>query len=293
MNCSFRLLKSFTLRTDDFFSPRLPDNLDNMVKPHPSPIILTAFSTSEEAENTCREIESSVRHHFPDRSLYWGYNSRTVQRAMKLGRTDIRLPMDILHDLAAAGHPSAIVQSLHLLPGFEFHELHHEVRQVNTIQCRLGMPLFSSPEDYEVLIDLLAPQILTDEKQAVLLIGHGTRHPVWTAYLALENLLQRRFGKRVFVGVVEHYPESDRLEESIAEAGFSKVLLIPFFFSYGLHVERDMLGDGDHSWKSRLERQALQVEALSEGIGMLPGIGELVVRHIKDADKTMQYCAGV
>ncbi|SHO48192.1 sirohydrochlorin cobaltochelatase [Desulfopila aestuarii] len=249
-----------------------------------SPIILTAFSTSAAATATSKKIETAVRNHFPDRPVFWGYNKRTVTHAQNKGQEDIRLPLDILHDVAAKGHKMAIVQSLHLLPGFEFHELHHEVRQATGIDCRLGLPLFSSPSDYQTLLDLLAPHIMKNQQQAVLLIGHGTRHPVWTAYLALENLLRQRFGERVFVGVVEHYPETDLLAETIADKGYEKVLLIPFFLSHGFHVERDLLGDSEHSWKMKLENHGLVVEAIHHGIGMLPGIGDLVVRHIEEAE---------
>ena len=247
-----------------------------------SPIILTAFSTSAAAIATSKKIETAVRNHFPDRPVFWGYNKRTVTRAQKKGQKDIRLPLDILHDLAAKGYQIAIVQSLHLLPGFEFHELHHEVRQATGIDCRLGLPLFSSPSDYQTLLDLLAPHIMKNQQQAVLLIGHGTRHPVWTAYLAVENLLRQRFGERIFVGVIEHYPETDHLVQAIVDKGYKQVLLIPFFFSHGFHVARDILGNEEHSWKSRLEHNGLKVEAMLEGIGMLPGIGKLVASHIKD-----------
>jgi len=250
-----------------------------------SPIILTAFSTSAAAIATSKVIETAVCTHLPDQPVFWGYNTRTVSRARKNGQKDIRLPLHILHDLAAQGHQSAIVQSLHLLPGFEFHQLHHEVRQVEGIDCHLGLPLFSSPSDYQTLLDLFAPQILENLDQAVLVIGHGTRHPVWTAYLALENMLRQRFGERVFVGVVEHYPETDYLVQTIADKGYEEVLLIPFFLSHGFHVERDMFGEGEQSWKSRLEHHGLKVNAVKEGIGTLPGIGKLVVSHIKDATR--------
>jgi len=259
-----------------------------MSEPAIPPIILTAFSNSEPANATNREIETVVRNHFPDKPVFWGYNKRTVTRAHQRGQKNIRLPIEILHDLAADGHPVAIVQSLHLLPGFEFHELHNEVRQARGIDCRLGLPLFSSPSDYQTLLNLLAPHILKNQEQAVLVVGHGTRHPVWTAYLALENLLRQRFGERIFVGVIEHYPETDHLVQAIVDTGYENVLLIPLFFSHGFHVARDILGSDEHSWKSRLEHNGLKVEAIQAGIGMLPGIGKLVVSHIKDAAHTLK-----
>lgn len=251
-----------------------------------TPIILTAFGTSPAARATCQHIETAVKKQFPDHNIYWGYNARTVAHELrKNSDTDIRRPIDLLRDLAEDGCPSAIVQSLHLVPGQEFHCLHREVRQIDTIHCRLGLPLLSSPPDYATILDLLGPLILRHPQRAVLLVGHGTRHPVWPVYLALENLLQRRFGPRVFMGVVEHYPDTTGVEERIIAAGYREVLMIPFFLVAGMHYRRDMMGDGEHSWRSRLLHRGLQVEPINEGIGLLPGIGDLVVGHIKEAGK--------
>lgn len=249
------------------------------------PIILTAFSTSAAAEATQKQIESSVRKRYPDHDMYWGYNARSVARAPRDdSNTDIRHTRDLLIRLAGAGCTKAIVQSLHLFPGQEFHHLHREIREVAGITCRMGMPLLFAPRDYQILFDLLTPLFERNPRQAVLLVGHGTRHPVWPAYLALETLLRRRFGPRVYIGVVEHYPDTADVDRRIAEAGFSQVLMIPLFLVTGIHFRRDMLGTDEHSWLSRLERRGLQVEPVHDGLGLLPGIGELVVRHVEEAE---------
>lgn len=260
-----------------------------MSQPAMAPIILTAFSLSEAAIATNRVIENVIRNHYPDRPLFWAYNQRTVTRARQNGRNDILLPHEILRNLAENNHSVAIMQSLHLLPGFEFHELQKEVRCCQGLDCRIGLPLFSSPSDYHLLLDLLAPTIMQNRDCAVLVIGHGTRHPVWTAYLALESMLRQRFGERLFVGVLEHYPKTDQVVHTIAEKGYRQVLLIPFFLSYGLHVERDMLGDNSHSLKNTLENHGIEIDVMHHGIGMIPGIGELVVRHIDEADNRAQH----
>lgn len=257
------------------------------------PIILTSFSTTASAQMTCRHIEKAVKTFFPERNTYWGYNSRSVARALREhNTTDIRHPADILRQLAADGCKQAILQSLHLLPGHEFHCLHHEVRQITNITCRIGMPLLSSLRDYHILLDLLSPLIMQNRQQAVLLVGHGTRHPVWTAYLALENMLQKRFGPRVFIGVIEHYPDTTDVEERIRAAGYRKVLMIPLFLVAGMHFRRDMMGSGEHSWRSRLEQNGLEVDFIPEGIGLLPGIGELAVQHINDAEAALHTYQG-
>ena len=253
--------------------------------PDRSPLILVAASISPSALQVASLVEKAVQHHFPARPYCWAYNTRTVRRAVKDGRSDIRLPSDLLEEFAAAGHRQVTIQSLQLLPGTEFHELRRELNRMTTMDVRLAMPLLSSPADYHLLIDELAPPITASPDSAVLLVGHGSRHPVWTAYLALETLLRLRFGPRMFVGVVEHFPETATLVDQIVSAGFSRVLLIPLFITAGLHVSRDILGPSEHSWRSRLLRAGLEVDTVSEGIGSLPVIGALAVRHISEADQ--------
>ena len=250
------------------------------------PIILTAFSTTPAAERAQKLIETGVKKKFPGHEIFWGYNSRSVTLALRnnsSSSSDIRHTREILIRLAGEGRGRAIVQSLHLLPGQEFHCLHKEVREVAGIDCLMGMPLLSSPRDYQALLDSLTPLIERDPRQAVLLVGHGSRHPVWPAYLALETLLQRRFGARAYIGVIEHYPDTHDVEQRIAEAGFTRVLMIPLFLVTGIHYQRDMMGPGQHSWLTRLQSRGLEVESFPDGLGLLPGIDELVVRHIEEA----------
>lgn len=250
-----------------------------------SPLILTAFGNDPAARLTYQRIETAIRDHYPGREILWSYNARTMAREHRKGNsTVIRQPAELLQQLAADGWTSVTLQTLQLFPGQEFHELYREVRQLTGISCRMGRPLFSSPRDYQTLLDLLAPLILRAEQQAVLLVGHGTRHPVWPVYLALEHLLQRRFGPLVFVGVVEHYPATADMEERILACGCRNVLMIPLFFVAGLHFRRDMMEDNGHSWRSRLLARGLAVEVVQEGIGLLPGIDRLVIRHIEEAE---------
>ncbi|WP_136808645.1 sirohydrochlorin cobaltochelatase [Desulfosediminicola flagellatus] len=250
-----------------------------------TPLILTAFGTTSAARASYNHIEKTIRTRYPTRDIYWGYSSRVVARELKRSKDlVIQHPAEILKDLVNAGHKEATIQSLHLLPGHEFHSLHMEVRNISAIRCRMGLPLLASEHDYISIIEMLSPLITKCTDHAVVVVGHGTRHPVWPAYLALENLLQKRFGSRVMTGVVEHFPSSDHVVETICSAGYTKVLLIPFFLVAGLHYRRDMIGENEQSWKSRLEAKGLEVESLEEGIGMLDGIGDLVIRHIEDAE---------
>ena len=96
-------------------------------------------------------------------------------------------PEQVLQNLAARGLSKVIVQSLHLFPGTEFHRLARNSVQ-SGLECALGMPLLTSPQDYDQIGEILRPVIAARPKKAILVLGHGTDHPIWTAYYCLEKI---------------------------------------------------------------------------------------------------------
>lgn len=251
------------------------------------PIVIVAFGTSSSARSTYAHLAEKIAALLPDRQIFWGASSRIL--ATRTGQADDfanASPDTILDKLISQGHQQVVVQSLHLLAGSEFHRLHQETSRL-PIAVGMGMPLLHSPEDYQAMIVMLDPLIRTQADSAIVVVGHGTFHPVWPAYLALENLLQVRYGNRVLVGVVEKYPPCDQLIERIIANGYRKVLLIPFLLVAGMHYRRDIVGSNADSWQSRLQAAGLAVSAIPEGLAMLPGIETLIARHISNAEATL------
>ena len=248
------------------------------------PIILTAFGTATSARTTYSAIEADVRACFPAHPLYWGYTSKVLRHKLRREHNLLlQSPAEIIQQLSAAGCRQAVIQSLHLFAGSEYHKLQRSLFGISSVTCSLGPPLLDSSEDYDQLATMFAPLMTTRPGQAILIVAHGTNHPVWRTYLTLEASLQARFGKRLFLGTIEHYPQTDTLEEEIAAKGYASVLMIPLFLVAGRHYHQDMMGAGENSWKSRLERQGLEVEAVDKGLGLLPGFDRLITNHIRKA----------
>lgn len=253
------------------------------------PIILTAFGTSSTARTTYNLIEAEVKDQFPAHEIHWGFTSGVLQKKIKekTGET-ISHPVEIIEQLRNENHRRIIVQSLHLFSGSEFHTLCQALRKHNDI-CTMGSPILTSPDDYLALMTMLAPIVTKETDQAILVVGHGTSHPTWPVYTALEHMLQTCFGPRLFVGTVEHYPYTRGLEKKIKDGGFQKVYMIPLFLVAGLHYRRDMVGDGIDSWKTRLQQEGLEVRCLDKGVGQLSGFGDLLCSHIRCAMDCPQW----
>jgi sirohydrochlorin cobaltochelatase len=255
------------------------------------PTIMAAFgTTSTAAIATYTHLNTSLCDHFPEEEILWSYSSRVITRRLQEPEKQSRVhPEELLQQLAARGVEKAVVQSLHLFPGTEFHGLHSIARN-SPVECSMGMPILTSPQDYDEVGELLRPLIAARPEQAILILGHGTVHPSWTGYYSLEKLLQQKFDRPIHVGVVEKYPQSDHLVDKLADSGITRVCIIPLFFVTGLHFRRDIMGEGDQSWNSRLKRRNITVEAVDYGLGFYPGFEQLVIRHVKEARQALTSC---
>ncbi|GAB6193878.1 sirohydrochlorin cobaltochelatase [Desulfocastanea catecholica] len=251
------------------------------------PIIMSAFGTTSKAVATYTRLDTALRHHFPGTEIIWAYSSRMITRELhQRQESTVEHPAEVLRRLAAEGVRAVIMQSLHLFPGTEFHGL-LRIAGTSPLNCTVGKPLLTSPEDYQQVGEILRPVIAERPQKAILVLGHGTDHPIWTAYYTLEKILRKKFGERIFVGVVEKFPDSAHLVEEIANRGFTRVCILPLFLVAGMHYRRDIISDSPSSWRSRLQRRNIAVESLDYGLGLYPGLEELIIRHIVVARKSI------
>ena len=61
------------------------------------------------------------------------------------------------------------------------------------------------------------------------------------------------------------------------------VRIIPFFLVAGMHFRRDIVGDSEFSWQSRFNKKRIAVDVIEQGLGMLPGVANIITRHIETA----------
>jgi sirohydrochlorin cobaltochelatase len=248
---------------------------------HNIPILLTAFGTTARAFSTYEKMDRIIKQRFPHQPVHWAYSSRMVKHAMKKKKKRLKDPVEMANDLADHGFPWVVIQSLHLICGHEFDRLVTERDRVN-IRSAMGLPLLFSVKDYTDTARALAPLFPADKDQAIILVGHSTDHPAWSAYPAFEAILRQQYGQRLFLGVVEGYPGMDHTLERIKAAGFKRVCLVPFMLVAGVHFNEDLTCEED-SWQKTFERHGIEVSVVDQGIGHLDGITHIFCDHIADA----------
>lgn len=246
------------------------------------PIVLAAFGTTTRALETYDFIGEHIERRFPGHAVHWAYSSRMVRSRLKV-RKGIELPDPgrVLAGLEQEGHSWAVVQSMHLVCGHEFYRLVEEVAG-HGVRVSMGLPLLAGPADYRAAARAVDRGIPCCGEEALLLVGHGTDHPIWCAYPALEGLFRETCHRRVFVGVVEGDAPRQKTLDAIRKAGIRRVMLVPFMLVAGTHFLEDLAGEED-SWRQALESAGLEVILHDHGLGLNPAVVECFAAHIREA----------
>ena len=246
-------------------------------------LIFAAFGTTSAARKTYERLGTLLEPHVPSCAIHWTYTSPIVRdNLLRETKEEVQSLEALIEELSLDPHNRLVIQSLHVLPGHEFHRV---VRQASaaTIPTSVGMPLLTTPSDYIRVAHCLLPLLDEAAGSAVLLLGHGTDHPSWTGYLALQEVFTRICGNHVFVGALEKYPDSSSLIDEIILAGYHHVFIIPFLMVAGMHFKRDIVGEAPDSWESKFKQNNIEVTLHDQGLGMLDGIEEIFRDHIKEA----------
>lgn len=247
------------------------------------PIVLVASGTTTAAAATYRGIDAACRRQYPGHPVHWAYSSRVIRRRLEKARGESRpTPQAVLAQLQREGYRRAVVQSLHLICGIEFHHLVWQAAH-SALEVHLGLPLLATPEDFDALLEWIARVRPEGEDEALVLVGHGTNHPAWMAYAVLSQRIEAHFGQTVWLGQVQGQPSAPTLAERLAAAGFRKVLLRPFMLVAGAHFIQDIAGPQATSWQSQFIARGFEARAQASGLGLDPVPIGIFCRHIAAA----------
>ena len=254
-------------------------------------ILLVAFGSSyPQAQASFENIEAEVKKAFPEVPLRWAYTSKIIRHKLEEEKgKHLDSPAMALARMMDDGFTHVAVQSLHTIGGAEFHDLHSIVDGFESMsggfeKILLGYPLLAASQDLEAVREAMLENIPEERQpdEAVILMGHGTHHPSNAFYQAMAYLFQQK-DPHVFVGVVEGSPLLEDILPELKAKGIEKAYLMPFMSVAGDHVRNDMAGDGPDSWKTVLEKQGIETEAVLKGTAEYDTIVDIWVDHLKGA----------
>ena len=260
-------------------------------RPEKKAILLVAFGTTvPEARKAFDKIESQTRSAFPGVEVRWAFTSKTIRARLAAEGTLLDSPETALAKLMDGGFTHVAIQSLHVIPGVEFHELQKNARFFEQMaggfeRVAISRPLLSSHEDMKRAAAGLMGRIPRERKpeEAVLFMGHGSeKHPSDAMYGAMNAMLQD-MDANVFMGTVDGYPGIEDLLPKLEARKVRKVWLMPFMTIAGAHAREDMAGEKPDSWKSILTAKGFACGAVLSGLAEYPEFADIWLEHLKEA----------
>ena len=230
------------------------------------------------------------------------YPGATVAIARTVGRKHgsaaayggARQVSDVLAAFLEAGITRVAVQSLHVVPGEEYHELLAGLgRWLQTggggTALSVGAPLLADLADVDqvagAVLDSLPAGRTPDE--AVVLMGHGAPPPGAGFYEALRERLLRR-DRLVALGAMPRERGAPCLDighirDRLTACGVEKAWLMPFLTVAGAHACSDLAGERPDSWRGQLEAAGVACQSQPAGLIEMEPFAAVWAKHLDRA----------
>ena len=266
------------------------DKVRNEVGIGENELLVLSFGTSynDSRRLTIGAIEQALEDAFPDYSVRRGFTANIVidhvERRDGIHIDDINESLDRAVD---NGVKNLVVQPTHLMNGLEYDEIVGKLAEYADCfdKISVGEPLLTSDEDFDVVADAIieATAEYDDGETAICFMGHGTEAESNQIYEKMQQVLTDKGMENYYVGTVEAAPSLDDVLAAVGEKEYKRVVLRPLMVVAGDHVNNDMAGDEEGTWKTAFEEAGYEVVSVLEGLGQLEAVQQLYVSHAQAA----------
>lgn len=253
-------------------------------------LLSVSFGTSHEDTRvkTIDAVDTLLRKGFPDFAFYSAWTSGHIIAKVKAERNECHDTLaEAFERLTADGVVDLLIATSCLMKGGEMAKVESAAKEwmaAGGRSAHVSRPLLATSEDRRIVANaILAEFSDVPEKDALLLMGHGSTVASNDVYGELQSALHVLGRKRFFVATVEGEPTFEDVLPFIISSKAQRVWLAPLMFVAGDHAKNDLAGDGPDSWKNRIEAKGLETEIALKGLGEYEAIRQLICDHVKDA----------
>ena len=113
--------------------------------------------------------------------------------------------------------------------------------------------------------------------------GHAflAEHIANELYPEMDRLFKESGCPNIHIRTVEGDFSLETFLEELRTIHPAHVHLAPFMIVAGDHASNDMAGEDEDSWKSILEKEGFQISCTLQGLGELPSIRDIFLRHVR------------
>ena len=245
-------------------------------------IVLTSFGVRDKdtRERTLGSIAYDLKARFKEYDVYEAYTSEFLRK--KIAEAEgVTMPSltEMLEKLATDGCPKVLILPTHLTAGEEYEQkirAAYDAYVNRMADLRLAGPVLAKPIDNQRVLRAILLDLHVHPREELVLMGHGSPHQHNEAYDQFQAYIDSE-GLPIHVGVLEKTdrPTLEDVLARLAPTGHKDVLLAPLLLTGGTHVQDDLAGDGETSWKSRLEAAGYHVRVSLYGLGEYPAFRAL------------------
>ena len=246
-------------------------------------LLCVSFGTAvESARESIAAVENALQQAAPGLVFMRAFTSPTVRKLLADGGETVLSPTQALYQLKSWGFQKIIVQPTHVLKGREYDGLAAElIPWLDKFQVlELGSPLLSDTDDLRQLARVLDRACPRQEKEALVLFGHGSRCFSNAAYPALQTAFRLMGREDVLVGTVENWPGYEEIAGQLEHMEVERVHLFPLMLTAGRAAR--LVTEPEDSWKSRLEAAGYTVTCTNRGLGLLDGVQAMYCKHFSE-----------
>lgn len=255
-------------------------------------LLLVAFGTSvPEAQPALTAIDADFKAAFPDSPVVWAYTSSIIREKLAKQGTHIGDVNAGLEELARRKVDVVRVQSLHVVAGEEFSEMERLLvswltRHPDAFKAvYLGRPLLESRQDADEVCRAVlgATEGRRKPGELLALMGHGQSHGRGDMVIEGMRATLSYADNLAVLATVEGSHGFDEVLSRIRTSRASVIWLQPFMVVAGDHARNDLAGDDPDSWASKIRALGLTPRPVLTGLGELPGVRAVFVRHARDS----------
>lgn len=248
-------------------------------------LLCVSFGTAtKEGNMDLVAVESALRSVVPDRHFACALTSKVIRKQLAAQGKTVDSLSQALSRLEEQGFRMVAVQPTYLLYGIEYDTMKAEMELWIDRFDRIatGRPLLADSADEKKIARILADVYPPRQKEALLLVGHGSDRLAGRIYSTLQSEFASQGRPDVFSAALKGGPGVEQILPVLREHGYHRVHLVPLLLTAGIHACREMAGQDQESWKSRLEAAGFAVRCTLQGLGRLPDIQQMYCDKCKE-----------
>ena len=246
-------------------------------------LVSTGSSKKETLEKTLFKLVEEMKNNYKEYSFYLAFANDYILKKLQDSYDANLLDVETAFlQMKNEDIKEVYIQSTFLLDGLESGKVFEVVKkyQDDFEKIIVGAPLLHKKEDYMNLLQILSENAQLEEKEALVLVGHGTTHVANNSYQDFEYTAYTNGYRNVFVGTMGDEKSRRMVLRKLSAMGFEKVCLKPFLFVAGYHAKKDIEGE-QNSWKTFLKENGYEVRVWENGLGELKDIRDILIRHLE------------